>query len=44
MGVSKEAKEEIIKLMLQDVPTDEIALKTNYSISTIRATFEEFTK
>lgn len=41
MGVSKEAKEEIIKLMLQDVPTDEIALKTNYSISTIRATFEE---
>lgn len=41
MGVSKEAKEEIIKLMLQDVPTDKIALKTNYSISTIRATFEE---
>lgn len=41
MGVSKEAKEEIIKLMLQDVPTDEIALRTNYSISTIRATFED---
>lgn len=41
MGVSKEAKEKIVRLMLQDVPTDEIAEITSYSISTIRTTFEE---
>ena len=41
MGVSKEAKEKIVRLMLQDVPTEEIAAITNYSISTIRTTFEE---
>ena len=41
MGVSREAKETIVRLMLQDVPTEEIAAITNYSISTIRTTFEE---
>lgn len=41
MGVSKEAKEKIVRLMLQDVPTDEIAEITHYSIATIRTTFEE---
>lgn len=41
MGVSKEAKEKIVRLMLKDVSTDEIAEITNYSIATIRTTFEE---
>ena len=41
MGVSKDTKERIVKLMLQDIPTEEIAAITNYSISTIRTTFEE---
>lgn len=41
MGVSKILKERIVKLMLQDVPTDEIASIVNCSISTVRMTFEE---
>lgn len=41
MGVRKEAKDEIVKLMLQDIPTDEIAKRMNYSVGTIRKVFEE---
>ena len=40
MGVRKEAKDEIVKLMLQDIPTDEIAKRMNYSVGTIRKVFE----
>lgn len=42
MGVvKKESKDEIVKLMLQEVPTEEIARRLNYSVSTIRKVFEE---
>ena len=41
MGIRKEAKDEIIKLMLQEIPTDEIAERMNYSVGTIRKVFEE---
>ena len=40
MAVSKETEKEIIKLMLQDVPTEEIAKRLNYSVGTVRMTFE----
>ncbi len=39
--VRKENEEEIVKLMLQDVPTEEIARRLNYSVPTIRKVFEE---
>ena len=39
--VKKESKDEIVKLMLQEVPTEEIARRLNYSVSTIRKVFEE---
>lgn len=39
--VKKEAKEEIIKLMLQECTAEEIAQRLNYSVSTIRKVFEE---
>lgn len=41
MGVSKEAKDKIIGLLLQDVPTDLIASELGYSIGTVRNVFEE---
>ena len=41
MGIKKEVKEKIIQLMLQEVPTEEIAKQLNYSIGTIRNIFEE---
>lgn len=41
MGVRKEAKDEIVKLMLQDVPTEEIANIMGYSVGTVRKVFEE---
>lgn len=39
--VNAAAKDEIIKLMMQEYSTEEIAEKTNYSIGTIRQVFEE---
>lgn len=39
--VKKEAKDAIIKLMLQEVSTEDIAKKLNYSVGTIRNVFEE---
>jgi len=39
--VNAAAKDEIIKLMMQEFSTEEIAEKTNYSIGTIRQVFEE---
>lgn len=41
MSIRKEAKDEIISLLLQNVPTDEIARRMNYSIWTIRETLKE---
>ena len=41
MGVRKEAKDEIISLLLQNVPTDEIARRMNYSIWTVREVLKE---
>ncbi len=42
MGVvKKEAKIKIVKLMLQDIPTEEIAKLTNYGVGTIRKVFDE---
>ena len=41
MGIKKEVKEKIIQLMLQEVPTEEIAKKLNYSIGTVRNIFED---
>ena len=41
MAVKREAEKEILKLMLQDVPTEEIAKRLNYSVGTIRKVFEE---
>lgn len=41
MGVSKEAKDKIISLMLQNIPTDRIASELGYSIGTVRKVFEE---
>lgn len=42
MGVSKESKDKIMNLLLQRVPTEEIAKRLNYSIGTVRKVFEEF--
>ena len=42
MGVSKESKDKILNLLLQRVPTEEIAKRLNYSIGTVRKVFEEF--
>lgn len=42
MGVSRESKDKIMDLLLQRVPTDEIAKRLNYSVGTIRKVFEEF--
>lgn len=39
--ISKDKYNQVITLMLQDVPTDEIAKKTGYSIHTIRHVFAE---
>lgn len=42
MGVvKKESKDEIVKLMLQEVPTEEIAQRLNFSVATVRKVFEE---
>lgn len=41
MGVKKEAKDEIVKLMLQDTPTEQIATRMGYSVGTVRKVFEE---
>lgn len=41
MGVSKTAKDKIIGLMLQSVPTDRIAAELGYSVATVRKVFEE---
>lgn len=41
MGVSKEAKDKIISLYLQNFPTDKIALELGYSVGTVRKVFEE---
>lgn len=41
MGVSKNAKDRIISLMLQNIPTDEIASELGYSVGTVRKVFEE---
>ena len=42
MAVKKESKKEIIRLMLQDVPTEEIAKRLNYSVGTVRKVFAYF--
>lgn len=42
MGVSKESKDKIMNLLLQRVPTEEIARRLNYSVGTVRKVFEEF--
>lgn len=39
--VNKKAKEEILKMMLQEVPTEEIARKLHFAVGTIRNVFEE---
>ena len=39
--VNAAAKDEIIKLMMQEFSTEESAEKTNYSVGTIRQVFEE---
>lgn len=39
--VNKHAKEQIIKMMLQEVPTEEIAKRLNFAVGTIRNVFEE---
>ncbi len=41
MGVRKEAKDEIVRLMLQETPTEEIANIMGYSVGTVRKVFEE---
>lgn len=41
MGIKEENKKKILNLMLQDVPTEEIARQLNYSVGTIRMVFEE---
>ena len=41
MGVSKETKDKIISLMLQNIPTDEIASILGYSVGTVRKVYEE---
>ncbi len=41
MGVSKESKDKILNLLIQRVPTEEIARRLNYSIGTVRKVFEE---
>lgn len=41
MGVSKETKDKIMNLVLQNVPTDTIACELNYSIGTVRKVLEE---
>ena len=41
MGVSKETKDKIISLMLQNIPTDEIASILGYSVGTLRKVYEE---
>jgi len=41
MGVSKNAKDKIISLMLQNIPTDQIASMLGYSVGTVRNVFEE---
>lgn len=39
--VNKKAKEQILKMMLQEVPTEEIARKLHFAVGTIRNVFEE---
>lgn len=39
--VNKEAREKIIKMMLQDMPTEEIARKLHFAVGTVRNVFEE---
>lgn len=42
MGVvRKEIKDEIVKMMLDETPTEEIANKLHLSVSTVRKVFEE---
>ena len=42
--VNKKAKEQILKMMLQEVPTEEIARKLHFAVGTIRNVFEESTE
>lgn len=39
--VNKHAKEQILKMMLQEVPTEEIARKLHLAVGTVRNVFEE---
>lgn len=39
--VNKHAKEQILKMMLQEVPTEEIARKLHFAVGTVRNVFEE---
>lgn len=39
--VNKKAKEQILKMMLQEVPTEEIAKKLHFAVGTVRNVFEE---
>lgn len=39
--VNKKAKEQILKMMLQEVSTEEIARKLHFAVGTIRNVFEE---
>jgi hypothetical protein len=41
MGVSKAAKDKVIGLMLQNIPTDKIAAELGYSVGTVRKVYEE---
>jgi len=39
--VNKDAKQKIIKMMLQEVPTEEIAKRLHFAVGTVRNVFEE---
>lgn len=39
--VNKHAKEQILKMMLQEVPTEEIAKQLHFAVGTVRNVFEE---
>lgn len=41
MGVSKETKDKIMSLTLQNIPTDEIASMLGYAVGTVRKAYEE---